>query len=79
MDNDICIMLMKYVPICIPFIMPFNVLIGIASITEGIMSCFIMILFIVILIVLLINVYEKLVFNTLTIKQLMKKEKRANE
>ena len=59
--------------------MPFNILVGLATTKEAIISSIIMVIFIVILIAILINVYEKLVFNTLTLKQLMKKEKRANE
>ena len=72
-DNEVINNILKYVPICIPFKIPVDVLVGTASVQEGLISLIIMILSSGILFVLMGNIYEKLVFKAFSFKDILSK------
>lgn len=72
-ENSVCMNISKYVPICIPFIAPMDILIGNISVMEALMDIAIMLICTILLIIILGNVYERLVFNKLTLKELISK------
>lgn len=74
MQNEVCMNITKYVPICIPFTVPMDILIGNIDITQALIAIGIMLVSVVIVIVILGNVYERLVFNKMTIKELISRK-----
>lgn len=77
MQNETCINISKYVPICIPFTVPMDILIGNIDIAQALIAIGIMLVSVIIVIAILGNVYERLVFNKLTIKELMGKKRKG--
>ena len=75
MQNQVCINISKYVPICIPFTVPMDILIGNIDIMQAFIAIGIMLVSVIIVVVILENVYERLVFNKLTIKELIGRRK----
>ena len=74
MQNQVCINISKYVPICIPFTVPMDILIGNIDIAQALIAIGIMLVSVIILVVILGNVYERLAFNKLSVKELMRRK-----
>ena len=74
MQNQVCINISKYVQICIPFTVPMDILIGNIDIAQALIAIGIMLVSVIILVVILGNVYERLVFNKLSVKELMRRK-----
>ena len=64
----------SYIPFSSVFVAPVNVLFGSMTIAEGLIITVIMIVCVIAMLKVLGTVYERLVFNTLSLKQLISKK-----
>jgi len=62
----------RYIPFSAPYIVPADIILGNISVSQALIICGIMLVCIVVIIKLLGSIYEKLVFNQLSLKELIK-------
>ena len=75
MEKKSLVAVARYIPFCTPYSVPADVLIGEISISRAMLIILIMLACIVVIINVLGNVYERLVFNQLSVKELIKNRK----
>lgn len=74
MEKKSLVSVIRYIPFCAPYGVPVDVLLGEISIAQGLIIAVILALSTIAIIYILGKVYESLVFNSLSIKQLLEKK-----
>ena len=72
MEKKSLVAAVRYIPFCTPYSVPADVILGEISINQALIIFLIMLICIIVIINVLGNVYERLVFNQLTVRELIK-------